>query len=40
MFAEKVMELLKEAERNPDTIDQFNVGKVADNVFVSVGSRI
>lgn len=25
MFAEKVIELLKDAERNPDTIDQFNV---------------
>lgn len=25
MFAEKVIELLKEAERNRDTIDQFNV---------------
>lgn len=25
MFAEKVIELLKEAERNPDTITHFNV---------------
>ena len=25
MFAEKVIELLKEAERNPVTIDPFNV---------------
>lgn len=25
MFADKVIELLKEAERNHDTIDQFNV---------------
>lgn len=28
MFAEKVIELLKEAERNPDTIDPFNVSFV------------
>lgn len=25
MFCEKVIELLKEAERNPETIDQYNV---------------
>ncbi|KAI5638894.1 DNA replication complex GINS protein PSF1 [Phthorimaea operculella] len=28
MFAEKVIELLKEAERNPDTIDQYNDEKI------------
>ncbi|XP_059049644.1 DNA replication complex GINS protein PSF1-like [Achroia grisella] len=28
MFAEKVIELLKEAERNKDTIDQFNDDKI------------
>ncbi|KAG6445479.1 DNA replication complex GINS protein PSF1 [Manduca sexta] len=28
MFAEKVIELLKESERNPDTIDQFNDDKI------------
>lgn len=28
MFAEKVIELLKEAERNRDTIDPFNVSSL------------
>ncbi|KAJ2942560.1 hypothetical protein O0L34_g2028 [Tuta absoluta] len=28
MFAEKVIELLKEAERNPETIDQYNDEKI------------
>lgn len=31
MFAEKVIELLKEAERNPVTIDPFNVCCFIDN---------
>lgn len=28
MFGEKVIELLKEAERNRETIDQYNVSKL------------
>lgn len=34
MFAEKVIELLKEAERNPETIDQFNVSFIAYYRFI------
>lgn len=30
MFADKVIELLKEAERNHDTVDQFNVSGLLD----------
>lgn len=40
MFAEKVIELLKEAERNPATIDPFNVSYlvsyVVNNNFVLI----
>lgn len=33
MFGEKVIELLKESERNRDTIDQYNVSYFLNQIF-------
>lgn len=39
MFAEKVIELIKEVDRNPDTIDQYNVSWMCPSRY-GIGIRI